>query len=73
MLKYYVHFTVIGFILVFLGAFSLFLNMVGVDLYFLTWLYNLGTATSLLIRITMIILGFALIFIGQTDWSREEV
>lgn len=73
MLKYHVQFTVIGFILVFLGAFSLFLNMVGVDLYILTWLYNLGTMISLFIRVSMIIVGFALIFIGQTDWEREEV
>lgn len=73
MLKYHVYFTVIGFILVFLGAFSLFLNMVGVDLYILTWLYEMGVMASFLVRITMIILGFALIFIGQTDWSREEL
>ncbi len=65
--------TVIGFILAFLGIFSLFLNMVGVDLIFLRWLYDLGALFSALVRIIMVILGFVLIYVGRVDWEREEV
>ena len=64
--------TVAGFLLFFLGAFSLFLNMVGVDLIILRWLYDLGTVVSLSIRLGMVVLGIILIYIGQTDWEREE-
>lgn len=65
--------TVIGFVLVFLGAFSLFLNIVGVDLIILRWLYDLGGMISTLIRLTMVVLGFVLIYIGRIDWDREEL
>lgn len=73
MLRHAIKFTVIGFLLLFLGAFSLFLNMVGVDLIVLRWLYDLGTFLSIGVRIAMIMLGFVLIYIGQTDWSKEEI
>lgn len=73
MLRQSVKMTVFGFILLFIGAFSLFLNMVGVDLYILRWLYDFGTFISVGVRLLFIILGFALIFVGQTDWSKEEV
>ncbi len=73
MLRHAIKFTVIGFILLFLGAFSLFLNMVGVDLILLRWLYDLGIFLSIGIRMAMIMLGFALIYIGQTDWTKEEL
>lgn len=65
--------TVIGFILVFLGAFSLFLNIVGVDLIILRWLYDLGGMFSAIIRLIMIVLGFVLIYVGRIDWEREEL
>ncbi len=73
MLHHAIKFTVIGFILVFLGAFSLFLNMVGVDLILLRWLYDLGTFVSIGVRLVLIIVGFSLIYIGQTDWTKEEI
>lgn len=65
--------TVVGFVLVFLGAFSLFLNIVGVDLIILRWLYDLGGFASTLVRLTMVVLGFVLIYVGRVDWEREEL
>ena len=65
--------TVFGFILVFLGAFSLFLNIVGVDLIILRWLYDLGGMLSTIVRLSMVILGFVFIYIGRVDWEREEL
>lgn len=65
--------TVIGFILAFLGGFSLFLNMVGVDLYILRWLYDLGGLLSVIVRLIMVMVGFILIYISRVDWEREEI
>ncbi len=73
MLRQSISLTVVGFILLFLGAFSLFLNMVGVDLIILRWLYDLGALLSMIVRIGMVVLGFIFIYIGQTDWEREEI
>jgi uncharacterized membrane protein len=73
MLKHATTLTVIGFILLFLGLVSLFLNLVGVDIFFLSWLYELGVGISFAVRLGMVILGFILIYLGQTDWSREEI
>lgn len=72
MLKNATTITVIGFILLFVGVLTLFLNMVGVDFFLLAWLYKLNVALSFAVRLLMIIAGFILIYIGQTDWSREE-
>jgi hypothetical protein len=65
--------TVVGFILAFLGGFSLFLNLVGVDLYILRWLYDLGGLLSVVTRLGMVILGFVLIYVSRVDWDREEI
>ncbi|MEL6355906.1 MAG: hypothetical protein AAFQ37_03135 [Bacteroidota bacterium] len=61
MLRQSTKLTVIGFLLLFLGAFSLLLNMVGVDLIIFRWLYDLGGMVSTIVRILMIVVGFALV------------
>ena len=73
MLKHATTLTVIGFILFFLGLVSILLNFVGVDIFFLSWLYNYSVALSFAVRLFMIIGGVVLIYVGQTDWSREEL
>ncbi len=73
MIKHATTVTVIGFVLVFIGIVSLFLNLVGVDLIFLTWLYELGALVSLLVRLLMVIVGFVLIYVGQVDFRQEEI
>ena len=73
MLRHATTLTVIGFVLLFLGLVSLILNYVGVDIFFLAWIYELGVGVSFAIRILMIIVGFTLIYVAQTDWDREEV
>jgi len=72
MLKHATLLTVIGFLLLIFGIVTLFLNMVGVDFFLLAWLYKLNVGLSFAIRLLMIIVGFVLIYVGQTDWSREE-
>ncbi|MEL6142746.1 MAG: hypothetical protein AAFU67_14140 [Bacteroidota bacterium] len=73
MLRQSTKLTVIGFLLLFLGAFSLLLNMVGVDLIIFRWLYDLGGMVSTIVRILMIVVGFALVYIGNTNWEQEEI
>jgi len=73
MIKHATTLTVIGFLLLILGLVSLLLNLVGVDIFFLTWLYGLGVGISFAVRLLAVVLGIVLIYVGQTDWSREEV
>ena len=73
MLKHATAITVTGFVLLFLGLVSLLLNYVGVDIFFLAWIYELGVGISFLIRLLMIIGGIILIYVGRTDWSQEEI
>ena len=64
--------TVIGFLLLFTGIVTFFLNVVGVDFFLLEWLYRWNVAVSFGVRILMIVVGMIMIYVGQTDWSREE-
>lgn len=73
MIKHATTLTVIGFLLFFLGLVSILLNLVGVDVFFMTWLYGLGVGISFAVRLLMIVGGLVLIYVSQTDWSREEV
>ncbi|MTB51818.1 hypothetical protein [Lewinella sp. W8] len=72
MLKHSATLTVVGFVLLFVGILTLFLNMVGVDLVFMKWLYETNPALSFIIRLVMVIAGLIMIYVGQTDWDREE-
>ncbi|MFT7121293.1 MAG: hypothetical protein ACJAZ9_001471 [Neolewinella sp.] len=73
MIKYATLITSIGFILLVLGVLTLFLNMVGVDLVFMEWLYKLNVAVSFAVRLGMIVVGLVMIYVGRTDWNMEEV
>lgn len=73
MLKHSTTLTVIGFILLFLGLVSLLLNFVGVDIFFLTWLYELGVGISIIVRLLMMVGGIVLIYLARTDWEQEEI
>ncbi|MCP9234995.1 intracellular growth attenuator family protein [Lewinella sp. JB7] len=73
MLKHATTLTVIGFLLFFFGLVSVLLNLVGVDIFFMSWIYGLGVAFSFGLRLLMIVVGLILIYLGQTDWEREEI
>lgn len=72
MVRYHTLITVIGFVMAGIGLLSLVLSFVGVDLFFMGWLRQLGPLAALLVRLGLIIVGFLMIYIGQTDWEREE-
>ena len=73
MIKHATLVTAIGFLFVFVGIVSLFLNLVGVDLFFLTWLYELGALLSFAVRLGLVVVGFVMIYVGRVDFLREEV
>ena len=63
----------IGFVLFILGLFTLIINLVGVDLVFLKWLYTMNVFASFAIRLAMVIIGMVMIFMGSTNFDRTEV
>ncbi|MEZ4986142.1 MAG: hypothetical protein R2795_14070 [Saprospiraceae bacterium] len=65
--------TVIGFLLAGIGFLAIFLALVGVDFTFLYWTRHLGALASFGLKIAMILIGFILIFFGQTDLDKEEI
>lgn len=64
--------TFIGFILVSLGFLALVLSIVGVKFAFLLWIDKPGPLFGFLFRIAMIIVGFVLVYLAQTDYKGEE-
>ena len=65
--------TIIGFLLTGIGFLAVFLNFVGVDFAFLYWLRAFGGPIAFAVKIAMILVGFVLIFFGQTDLDQEEI
>lgn len=63
--------TLIGFILVSLGFLALVLSIVGVKISFLLWIDKPGPLFGFLIRLLMIIGGFTLVYLAQTNYKGE--
>ena len=72
MVKHATTIRVIGFLLFILGLFTLFINMVGVDLIFLEWLYEISVVFSFIVRGLMVVGGLIMIYIGSTNFERTE-
>ena len=65
-------YAIIGFVLIILGFLSLVLMMVGVQLSFLTWIDAPGRLFGFVFRLLLIIGGFVIITLTQTDWRNVE-
>ncbi|RME93251.1 MAG: hypothetical protein D6772_16085 [Bacteroidetes bacterium] len=65
--------TVLGFILAGIGFLAIFLNVVGVDFAFLYWLRRFGGLGALAAKVAIIMIGFIMIYFGQTDFEREDI
>ena len=61
-----------GFLLAGIAIFSLVLSFIGLNLSYLTWLNALGRGFAFVAKLVMLTIGFALLYIGATDWSKEE-
>jgi len=65
--------TVIGYILILLGFLALILSMIGLRLKFLSFLEFGGPLLAFIIKMSMIMLGFVLMYISKTiDRDRKE-
>lgn len=65
--------TTIGFLLVGIGLLALILSLVGVKLSFLVWLDSSSRLFGFVGKLVMIIVGFILIYVAQTDLEQEEI
>ena len=65
-------YAIIGFLLIILGMLSMVLMFVGVQLYFLTWIDAPGRLAGFSIRLLMIISGFVMVVLTQSDWRNVE-
>ena len=63
--------TLFGFILVALGFLALVLSLVGVKISFLLWIDRPGALFGFLFRILMILGGFTIMYIAQTNFKGE--
>lgn len=63
--------TFIGFVLIILGFLALVLSIVGVKFAFLLWIDKPGPLFGFMFRILMIIVGFVLVYLAQTNYKGE--
>ena len=64
--------TILGFLLAGTGFLALVLSLIGIQLSFLTWIDSPGRLFGFLARIGMILLGFILIYLTQTDLQPKD-
>jgi len=67
--------TVIGYIFILLGFLALILSMIGLRLSFLAFLEAGGPLLSFIIKMSMIMFGFVLMYISKTierDRAEQE-
>ena len=65
-------YAIIGFVFIIIGVLSLVLLFVGVQLSFLTWIDAAGRLVGFVIRLLMIMSGFIIITLSQTNWRNVE-
>lgn len=65
-------YAIVGFLFIIVGFLALVLMMVGVQLSFLTWIDANGRLAGFVIRLLIIIAGFVIIALTQTDWRNVE-
>jgi len=61
--------TILGFTLVVTGFLSLILSLVGLKFSFLLFLETWGKGTGFVLKLLVLLLGFVLTFLGQSDFS----
>jgi len=65
--------TTLGFLLAGVGIFAIILSLVGLKLSYLVWLDRLGALFGFVAKLVMIIAGFVIIYMAQTDLTKEEI
>ncbi len=62
----------LGFALIILGLSAIFLQVVGTHWAFLGFLEKPGHLFSLIIKIVMVMVGFAVVSLANMDWERDR-
>ncbi len=63
--------SLLGFLLVVIGFLALVYSLVGLKIAFLVWLDLPGPLFGFVMKLVMVILGFVLVYIDQTDFKGE--
>lgn len=64
--------TIIGFLLFIAGFSSIVLMLVGLNLSYLQWLDAGGKLLGFVLRMLMIMAGFTLVYLAQSDFRGED-
>ena len=65
-------FTVLGFILFFVGILSIILSIVGTNFTFLSWLEDFGRLQAFLIKVGFMSVGMVMIIISMSNLKEEN-
>ncbi len=72
MLKYKTLWTLLALLLIISGITALALQMVGAQWAFLQFLEKPGRLFAFVVKLLMVMAGFVLIVVANTDWERER-
>ena len=64
--------TSLGFMLFMLGAVSILISMVGLQISFLKWIDDIDRGLGLFIKLLMLVFGALLAFFSKIDLSKED-
>lgn len=62
----------LGFSLLIFGLTAIFLQIVGTQWVFLNWLEKPGHLFAFVAKVIMVMAGFAIVAIANTDWERDR-
>jgi hypothetical protein len=69
MSKYKNLLTILGFVLVVTGFLSMIVSVVGLKFSFLLFLESWGSLVGFVLKLLIIMIGFILTYLGQTNFS----
>lgn len=69
MSKYKNLLTILGFLLVVTGFLSMIVSVVGLKFSFLLFLESWGSLVGFVLKLLLIMIGFILTYLGQTNFS----
>jgi hypothetical protein len=72
MLKSKIFWTAVGFLLVGMGILALMLSLIGVQFAWLAWLSNISRSFAFLVHLLMVLGGFVLIYLMQSNFRGED-
>lgn len=72
MLKNKIFWTIVGFLLVGTGILALMLSLVGVQFAWLAWLSKISRFFAFVVHLLMVLGGFVLIYLMQSNFRGED-